>query len=410
LLLASIVLLGAGIRLALECWSRMNAWRSMRMQLAERSTYAVDKLFLCVVVLYAGSWLTTTNPKMIAYSISQILYRLVEFRTVFLFLLLLAALRWRRGRLIALVASGIVALPLVTGGGSGFAAVFLVLVAAALVEGKGLFIEGLRSRRNRRTFALLCIVGLLLLNLAIMWQGAVKSRWRPIARSEELQASRIDRIAMFFEVASASLNDLDWNRGMASLAERISDVPMLLALTLDRVPTEVPHEGGELTARAIRHIAMPRFLFPDKENLGSDSWLVRRFAGLNVAGEAQGTSIGLGYLIEFYVDYGAIGMLCAAFLFGAFVGSLHRLLLLVAPSMDIYRAAAAAILLQHFFALDASLAKIVGGMVMAYIVFGALLLLFGGAIHRALLAPPTISGRPAMVGTRQPPRVSEEAA
>ena len=410
LLLGALAVMGAGVWLALRLWSLSPLCRSRRPLLPEKSRYAVDKLFLCVVVLYLGSWLSTTSPKHVLYSVSQVFYRLLEFRTVFLFLLFLAVLRTRRGRLLALGAAAFVMLPLVTGGGSGFASVLIVLLAAALSEGRHLFTEGLSTARNRRIFALVCLVALTLVNLAIMWQGAVKSHWRPIARSEDLQASRIDRIAMFFEVAGASVSELDWNKGLESLAKRTSDVPMLMALVLERVPNEVPHQSGEQTLRAIRHIAMPRFLFPEKENLGSDSWLVRRFAGLNVAGEAQGTSIGLGYLVEFYVDYGAVGMLAAAFVFGAFVGSLHRLLVLAAPSMDLYRAAAAAILLQHFFALDASLAKIVGGLLMAYIVFGALLLLFGGVIHRALLAPATTSGRPAMMSSRQPPRVSEEAA
>jgi hypothetical protein len=407
LLLGALLMMGAGIFVALKLWARVPAWRSRRSRLAEKSGYAIDKLFLWVLLLYAGSWLTTTSPKLVAYSISQVLYRLVEFRSVFLFLLFLAVLRWRRGRVLALAAAAFVMLPLVTGGGSGFASVLIVLAAAALVEGRQLFTEGLRTRRSRRVFALLCVVGIALANLAIMWQGAVKSQWRPIARSAELEASRIDRVGMFFEVAAASLSDLDWNEGLASLAKRTSDVPMLLALTLERVPAEVPHQNGELTTRALKHIAMPRFLFPDKENLGSDSWLVRKFAGLNVAGEAQGTSIGLGYLIEFYVDYGALGMLVAAFIFGAFVGTLHRLLLFAAPSMDLYRAATAAILLQHFFSLDANLAKIVGGMVMAYAVFGALLLLFGGPLHRALLARPAQRGS---VSYRQPVNTSLPSA
>jgi hypothetical protein len=133
---------------------------------------------------------------------------------------------------------------------------------------------------------------------------------------------------------------------------------------------------------------MPRFLFPRKESLGSDSTLVRRFTGLQVAGEEQGTSIGLGYLIEFYVDFGIPGMLLGPFVFGLLVGIAIRTIALVAPSKPMYLGVIAAIMVQHFMSLDGNLAKIVGGLITAFCVQGALLFCLGPRLHSMLLPPP----------------------
>ena len=79
-----------------------------------------------------------------------------------------------------------VTLPAVTGGGLVFAGVLLVLLLAVLVERRSLFVDGLQTRRNRRTFLVVCGIASLLVAVGVMWQGAVKASWRPIARGGDM--------------------------------------------------------------------------------------------------------------------------------------------------------------------------------------------------------------------------------
>jgi hypothetical protein len=92
------------------------------------------------------------------------------------------------------------------------------------------------------------------------------------------------------------------------------------ALALARVPSSVEHSGGRFVIGALRHIAMPRLLFPDKPGLASDSDKVREFSGVWVAGRDEGTSIAFGYVIEAYVDYGIPWMFVPVLVYGAVMG------------------------------------------------------------------------------------------
>jgi hypothetical protein len=96
------------------------------------------------------------------------------------------------------------------------------------------------------------------------------------------------------------------------------------ALAYSRVPTEVPHENGALLLAAVKHVMMPRLLFPAKAGLESDSDKVFRYSGVKVAGAKQKTTIAFGYLAESYVDFGLPGMFAPIFGFGLLMGASYQ--------------------------------------------------------------------------------------
>ena len=63
---------------------------------------------------------------------------------------------------------------------------------------------------------------------------------------------------------------------------------------------------------------VPRILVPDKAELPSDSYYTRRFAGVQVAEGA--TSVSIGYMAEFYADWGIAGMFVSIFCYGLWIG------------------------------------------------------------------------------------------
>jgi hypothetical protein len=97
------------------------------------------------------------------------------------------------------------------------------------------------------------------------------------------------------------------------------------SLVLSRVPNIVPHTDGEFVLGALRHVVTPRFLFPNKPGLTSDSEKVRHYSGIWVAGADEGTSIAFGYAIESYVDYGLPGMFVPIVVYGFFMGAMFAL-------------------------------------------------------------------------------------
>lgn len=170
--------------------------------------------------------------------------------------------------------------------------------------------------------------------------------------------------------------------GMELLVERVQYVS-LFGMTLAHVPNFVPHSQGELWYGAVTHVFMPRFLFPDKARL-DDSDRTRRFTGINFSGKESGTSIGIGYMAESYVDFGIPGMFMPIFLLGAGMGLIYRRMLCTNRSPVLGMAIATAILFSLLHAFAMSNAKIVGSVVVLCLAYWLLNRAFGGTVMRWL--------------------------
>jgi hypothetical protein len=153
----------------------------------------------------------------------------------------------------------------------------------------------------------------------------------------------------------------------------------------------MPHEHGAMSQRAVGHVIKPRLLFPDKPDLGGDSWLVRTYTGRR-ASEEGGTSVGLGYMAQLYIDYGSAGMVAGLFVYGAYLGLLLRLLRRASPDPDLFASAAMVALIQHLLSYDGELAKQVGGLTQTILVFSAILLVAGRRTAYVLSGAPHADG------------------
>jgi hypothetical protein len=73
-------------------------------------------------------------------------------------------------------------------------------------------------------------------------------------------------------------------------------------------------EGETLWQAAIA--VVPRFLWPDKPLFAGSGDLVSRYTGVNFA---AGTSVGIGQILEFYVNFGTMGVILGFAVFGTVV-------------------------------------------------------------------------------------------
>ncbi len=62
---------------------------------------------------------------------------------------------------------------------------------------------------------------------------------------------------------------------------------------------------------------VPRVFWPDKPSVGGSGNLVARFTGTKFA---EGTSVGIGQVLEFYINFGVAGMAICFFILGAVLG------------------------------------------------------------------------------------------
>ena len=120
---------------------------------------------------------------------------------------------------------------------------------------------------------------------------------------------------------------------------------------------------------AIKHVLLPRFLFPNKPAL-DDSARASYYTGIEVAGVEEGTSIGIGYMGESYIDFGPIGMFVPILCLGLFYGLIYRFFVNHHPVKVVGFAMATAILIFGAYTIETSNVKLFGGNLMSLIVIG----------------------------------------
>ena len=162
--------------------------------------------------------------------------------------------------------------------------------------------------------------------------------------------------------------------------------------TIAHVPSLVPYEGGTLWLDAIKHVLMPRLLFPNKAIL-DDSARTAKFTGVDIAGAESNTSIGIGYMAESYVDFGPYGMMVPIFLLGLLMGAIYRYFTLQNSSRLWGTAIATAVLSTLLLAYAAEGVKILGGLIGCSIVMWLLNIVVGAKLKRWLTEQATAGQR-----------------
>ncbi|ABK45970.1 hypothetical protein Mmc1_3485 [Magnetococcus marinus MC-1] len=181
-----------------------------------------------------------------------------------------------------------------------------------------------RSKSSYIHKRILLHLSILLLFTAIagtVWTG-IKSDWRTFLDYQATgQETQLDKLSMVADIIEKWRNSPKSKGTGTAFGNRIWDI-YHASLVIQRVPDVVPHEDGALLMGAIRHILMPRFLFPDKPVLLSESYKVRKYAGVMVAGgEGNKTNHSFSYITESYVDFGMPLMLVPIFAFGMLFGA-----------------------------------------------------------------------------------------
>jgi hypothetical protein len=179
--------------------------------------------------------------------------------------------------------------------------------------------------------------------MLLIWQGGLKRYTRDAHDQGAIGADPAERITFFVQSFRSELPAL-FERPepyVEALVERVSYITFF-SRVLEHVPEREPHARGELLTLAMSNAFVPRFLVPEKAELPSDSYYTRRFAGVQVA--EGSTSVSIGYMAEFYADWGLAGMFASIFLYGAWIGLITVLVRRFA-SVPIMRAGALVVVL-----------------------------------------------------------------
>lgn len=281
-----------------------------RLAAAEFAGFQPERLLM----LYAPLLLIYTGGSSFAPSVlAQLVSALGALRFAPIILLIGTWSYYRRGGQLLLA---VIALEVALGFMSYFSSWRPILLVC------GITLFALSGRAWRRSLPLLAAGFAALLALSTIWT-VIKPEYRQalnegtnqqvILLTPEEQAETLAR-----QVSSVGANDLP--SGFLDMLDRASYVDYL-GDVLDYVPRRVPHQGGALWWEALGQFLTPRFLFPDKPALPSDSERTMRYTGLYMASAAEGTSISIGYVGESYIDFGWPGALLIPFVLGLVYGA-----------------------------------------------------------------------------------------
>lgn len=200
---------------------------------------------------------------------------------------------------------------------------------------------------------------------AIFW-SAIKPEYRSFVNlgtgQQIIRVPLADRIDFLID-RMAEFDGDDLMDGFEALVAR-HGYTEFLGLTLQNVPAVVPHENGKLTVAAVRHVTMPRLLFPSKPPVPHDTDIMVKYTGLPALWN-RSTSISIGYLGELYVDFGWVGGLVAAFVLGGVAGWFYAIIRDHRRTPCLINACLGVIILIPLSYFGTAYIKVVGGLVFA---------------------------------------------
>ena len=351
--------------------------------ITEKSEVEYDprKLFWIVICLFTVNWLMETFPMAILFDAAQIIHSIFLFRYLFLLVLLMVIVRQRTGYQYGALAFLFVLMPEFTSGMAKFKDVFFMVLIVFVAYWKPWSKDPRYRTRNRQVFVVSVSLCVVILAAGLVWTGGMKGDWRTALRTGTVSGSPIEKIEEFGRHLDRSIQKFDSNTALQAFLARLSSSEGYFSRVLSIVPERVPHEDGALTWRAIHHILTPRLLFPEKKNLGGDSWLVRKYASVQVAGDESSTSVGLGYMAEFYIDFGTPWMFIPLFILGLLIGSMQGIFRKISPSPYIAEAAVTGLLIQHFIGYGSHLTKMIGGLLESSAIFVICIVVAGRWLH-----------------------------
>lgn len=217
------------------------------------------------------------------------------------------------------------------------------------------------------------VAGSVVLGLGAFW-SATKKDYRSFASGHSAQQVIVVPIEDQLGYLMSKVYVFDWTTmgiGFDQLARRWGYVDFLAA-TMRNVPAHIPYENGALIGAAILHVIEPRFLFPDKPRL-DDNQLTAKYVGFRMDDRIRaGTSVGLGYVAELYIDFGVPGTIVVMFVLGFLGGRCFRFVSSSPALPAILNSGLAVILATSVTEFETSLTKTVGSFVMTVIIIIAL--------------------------------------
>jgi hypothetical protein len=229
------------------------------------------------------------------------------------------------------------------------------LVQLAAVVGYALFLSGMRLKTRW------VVAGVLVLAVAMSARG-VATEFRAATWFGTANLSAVERtklmVTLIRKKVDASGLGPTLLHGAKTTFERSADMD-LLADVVKRTPSEIPYWEG-YTYRSLIGVAIPRMLWPNKPTKEIGQAFGHRYGYLKWSNLA--TSINLPFLVEFYLNFGFIGVLVGMTIVGATYRTLDELV--NHPAQDLLTSLFGVIVLVPLLMLESDFSLTFGGLLL----------------------------------------------
>jgi hypothetical protein len=225
---------------------------------------------------------------------------------------------------------------------------------------------------NLKHFFLGVLTILVLGGLLLTW-SAIKGEYRNfLSKGERQQVVSVERSEAFGKIQD-QINNLSLKKYQLAMNVSLYRLQYILNLSLamDRVPSIIPYQNGQIWGDNISFAIAPRFLFPDK-GIYNASGKASKFTGKRYAGLKEGSSFSLGYFADCYVDFGYIGMFIPLTLIALFVSVIY-LVFYKMQSLNLFlRFAIINVCLYNFISFESDGLFVFGRLLTTFLVYFAL--------------------------------------
>jgi hypothetical protein len=198
-------------------------------------------------------------------------------------------------------------LTLVKDGFLGFGTYWLLAIASFVFN---------QARKRLPLFLAAPFVAFFALSVFVNYMAS-RTEYRQLVWYQDIGvADRIGRVVSMFE--NFEFLDLSNPKQRAAIDGRLNQ-NLLVGLAAERLDDgRVSFANGATLGEMLLGL-IPRAIWPDKPAVGGGGAIVSQYTGVQFA---EGTSVGAGQVLEFYINFGGWGVFAGFFIFGLVIGHL----------------------------------------------------------------------------------------
>jgi len=186
------------------------------------------------------------------------------------------------------------------------------------------------------------------------------------SKSQSVQVEKSAALDKLLELSSKQ-NASTFNGAMEDFLDRLQ-YTYHLAKAMDRVPEVIPYQEGANWGTTLGFVLTPRILDPNKGTYDA-SVKATKYTGIQYMGVKRGVSVSLGYFADGYIDFGYLGMFFPLLILGLIYGKAYYYFIRRASDNFLFNFSVVGAMFMELFAFESDSIFLFGRLYVNILVF-----------------------------------------